>query len=319
MNMFAPVFGRGTLSFTVGAWTYVLWRRGVKPQNLPSDFHEHSPSLAVWLMGTWLADGRLDRFRQCDVYREFNPSAFNLSGIGHGHMESWLNDQLASGHLRVGCFRGPYESFNLAKFQESRTKLLGGDVPNHADPVPQPNQTTPYTVYEGSGGAAVLDQNDAASANPTCPNAYHRSETLASASPEVRTWLDTFETRENGKFQSWLLGGDPAGGGGFLKSTTEVISVPAGITLWRYIDDPEMPWGSWWFFHPYEGDPRVFGALPEKSSGNVLVQGKTKEEFKALCGPGAPRCTNKPGGPPQLCIPYTATINDRENSLIRLV
>jgi len=285
MNMFAPVFGRGTLSFTVGAWTYVLWRRGVKPQNLPSDFHEHSPSLAVWLMGTWLADGRLDRFRQCDVYREFNPSAFNLSGIGHGHMESWLNDQLASGHLRVGCFRGPYESFNLAKFQESRTKLLGGDVPNHADPVPQPNQTTPYTVYEGSGGAAVLDQNDAASANPTCPNAYHRSETLASASPEVRTWLDKFETRPYPR-QQITLGGHSDGGGGFLKGTTEVVTVPAGTTLWRYVDVPNKPWGAWWFFHPYEGDPRVFAALPNDSSGNVLIQGVTKKSclIRQICG-----------------------------------
>ncbi len=122
-------YGHGTFSLRVGVWTYVLWRRGVKPQNLPNDFHEHSASSAAWLMRGWLADGRLDRYRQGDVYREFNPVALNLSGISHAQMAAWLNDQLASGHLLIGGFREPRKDFNLGKFQEARVRLGGGDVP----------------------------------------------------------------------------------------------------------------------------------------------------------------------------------------------
>lgn len=295
-----------------------MWRRGTKPQNIPSDFYEHHPASATWLVRTWLTNGHLDRYRQCDLYREFHHSSVNLSRVNQGQMEAWLSDQLATGQLRIGGLRDPVESFNQDKFQEARAKLLGGDVPKHVRPVPLAEQTTTYTVYEGSGGTAIADENDAASENPTCPNPYHRSETLESTSPEVRDWLDTNETRGEVP-QRKLLGGFAGAGGGFLEGTTEVVTVPAGTTLWRYVDEPEKPWGGWWFFHAYEGDPRVFAALPPLSSGNVLVQGKTKVAFQALCGPGAPRCTNKPGGPPQLCIPYAPPSDVNENTYIRLV
>ena len=130
MLLFANKYGRGTYSLTVGLWTYVLWRRGVKPQGLPTDFHEHSPSTAAWRMRSWLAEGSIDRHSQCDVYREFNPSTLDLSGISHEQMAAWLHDQLASGRLLVGGFRKPIKTSTWVNSKKRKCGWVAVTCPN---------------------------------------------------------------------------------------------------------------------------------------------------------------------------------------------
>ena len=64
------------------------------------------------------------------------------------------------------------------------------------------------------------------------------------------------------------------------------------------------PWGGWWFEAPLQGDPRVYAALPSFSKAAYMVKAHTKEEIQVLYGIGAPRCSNKPGGPEQILVAY---------------
>jgi len=107
------------------------------------------------------------------------------------------------------------------------------------------------------------------------------------------------------------------GGGGLLASTTRVVELPEPDTLWRYCGGDGKEGGSWWTVAPLEGDPRVECALPPKDPNNPLSKGSTGGELvacridknkpiKVLMGIGAPRCSNKPGGPVQICLSYRA-------------
>jgi hypothetical protein len=142
-----------------------------------------------------------------------------------------------------------------------------------------------------------------------CPSSNFRSESTATARPNVNEWLDqqgVAQGRRDG-----ILGYDD--GGGFLCEQTRTGVLKKGSVIWRYVDEGGNPVGAWWFEHPLEGDPRVFAALPPGSKGTFLVKGKAKENIPILYGPGAPRCSNKPGGPVQIFMAAPLRYDDKNN------
>jgi hypothetical protein len=212
---------------------------------------------------------------------------------------------------------------------ESKIKLENSDFVKEraADGSYQPNLARPYHYhavdkkyatptpdYPPDGTAAAVE------ARELCPpdkslekgaNANHRSESAETAAPEVRTWFAAAgitkqtDSREDKtvKIDKWL-GRD--GGGGFMAGTTRVAELPPGTVLWRYFGSSRGgPGGEWWFPAPMEGDPRVFAALPEASAADRLVRATVvgPKPLTILIGMGAPRCSDKPGGPVQYMLP----------------
>ncbi len=153
----------------------------------------------------------------------------------------------------------------------------------------------------------------------SCPSHNHRSESHQTAAPEVMEWL-----RETGKVltprkQDEILGA--VSGGGFLVSTTRVSELPEGTSLFRYYDAAGGAGnvGGWWTTQLVAGDPRQTLALPPSeptwsNSATSLCHAQLGFGITALTGLGAPRCSNKPGGPQQWFISW----QDREAMVLRL-
>jgi hypothetical protein len=143
---------------------------------------------------------------------------------------------------------------------------------------------------EEKGWKDVLDDK--------CPSANYRSESMESASEDVKEWLSLEENCKE-KYRKSTLGIKK--GGGFLKGSTRVVTISKGTLLYRYCTVGYEK-GSWQLILPLEGDPRAFAALPEDSPATYVVVSEAPENTEALIGIGAPRCSNKPGGPIQICL-----------------
>ncbi len=137
-----------------------------------------------------------------------------------------------------------------------------------------------------------------------CPARNFRSESLKTAHQTVREWLKK-ETRTTAQ-QEQILGVD--GGGGFLATTTRVSRLSKGTILYRYYDNMyargAFSTGGWWCTALVAGDPRQTLALPMNNRANMLAIAEVAFDTDALTGIGAPRCSNKPGGPIQWFIAY---------------
>jgi hypothetical protein len=185
-------------------------------------------------------------------------------------------------------------------------KHLGIDIGEKAK-VPESNRSRTLTdgqkatIYEGSNEHKGLKDTT----SDECPSDNYRSESVDTVSPTVRKWFGGDDNLA--KYGDGILGFEE--GGGFLRSTTHVIRLPEGSVFWRYCAKGTEK-GCWVFFFPLDGDPRVFAALPETSPGTDLVEctflkGTTPEDRDVLVGLGAPRCSNKPGGPIQICLKHS--------------
>jgi hypothetical protein len=103
-----------------------------------------------------------------------------------------------------------------------------------------------------------------------------------------------------GKYQNGMLGAD--GGGGFLPGTCGTTTVKAGTILYRYFGGAASGLGRWWSTTPLN-NPVMDNALPPGNTGEQVMKVTVRQDTEVLTGAGAPRCSNKPGGPPQLCFP----------------
>lgn len=183
--------------------------------------------------------------------------------------------------------------------------------------LPQPSAPTPqqpYGVMSAPGGPGGLSNER----SPECPSSSFRSERIATAHPSVLKWFKDTETPQ--KFWSEILG--EKGGGGFLVTTTRVVPMEEGTPLFRYFGGTSNALSTWWFTGPFEGDPRVFAALPPDSSADQLVKARVKKKIDVLAGIGAPRCSNKPGGPVQYFVQFQPawTANGKtENDFLELI
>ncbi len=136
---------------------------------------------------------------------------------------------------------------------------------------------------------------------PTCTAPNCRSESAATAPQSVRDHLARTDPRGQPHWNNTLGSGM---GGGFLRGTSRVTTLRRGTMLVRYYGGGAGRMGGWWAYAPTAGDPRRDLALPQDSSASRMCKGRIKKDCKALKGKGAPRCTNKPGGPDQVCLPY---------------
>jgi len=145
--------------------------------------------------------------------------------------------------------------------------------------------------------------------NESCPAEDWRSESHRTAVPEVITWLKVTGGLPTPEQQDGVLGAD--GGGGFLVSTTRVSTLRKGTIVYRYYDagGGAKNDGGWWTTQMVTGDPRQTLALPPadpkySNSAKSLARARIGFDVTALTGLGAPRCSNKPGGPQQWFISW---------------
>lgn len=141
----------------------------------------------------------------------------------------------------------------------------------------------------------------------SCPAHNWRSESHRTAKPEVVRWLDKVDGRKTAIKQDDVLG--LQSGGGFLVSTTRISLLPKGTPVFRYYDaeGKASNCGGWWTTQLIMGDPRQTLALPPAENGwsnsaKSLARAGIAFDVPALTGLGAPRCSNKPGGPQQWYI-----------------
>ena len=138
--------------------------------------------------------------------------------------------------------------------------------------------------------------------NSKCPSPSCKSESVSTASPKVLDWLRKHDPRGT-KAYNRILGKN--GGGGFIQGATTVITLKKGTKIVRYWggDAPEV--GGWWARRGAQNPIRDM-ALPPNNTALNKATGELKHDVEVLSGPGAPRCSNKPGGPKQYYLPYPA-------------
>ncbi len=184
---------------------------------------------------------------------------------------------------------------------------------------PTPKATEPE--YEGTGGNEGWKDELATS----CPSPNWRSENFYTCSSDVQKWcLQHITAWDPSASQldtiNETLGA--LGGGGFYMSTTRVVPLPRNTMLYRFCGSGKnietgkeqiaRPNGGWWAKGTCSGDPREYFALPPGSSAkNMVIIAIAADDLTGLEGLGAPRCTNKPGGPMQIYIPYRYRTNSQ--------
>jgi len=207
----------------------------------------------------------------------------------------------------------------LAPLYRSYAKQIGMDpgtvvAPPSAGEGHKPVIPAAAAVPAASAGQALENK-----VSEYCPSHNHRSESHRTATPAVMEWLRKKAEVLIPEKQDMVLGA--ASGGGFLISTTRVSVLPEGTPLFRYYDAAGNAgnYGGWWTTQLVVGDPRQTLALPPSepnwsNSAKSVCHAQLGKGITALTGLGAPRCSNKPGGPQQWFIAW----QDREAGVLRL-
>lgn len=307
---------------------------GATPRSLPADFQilRSRGSVSACLAFLRSRDG-FDRLRLLDLLRHAIPPGTALYQISDAALLEQAIYLMSNERLCVGRYRQPFgeiglpKSVRLAEEQEDRARGLGAAAPAHAAPVLKdyeiarkpanpltgaPEQDIRVAVFEGTGyapKAGLPNETDA-----TCPAKNHRSESTTTCSPAVNQWFVDKQVAMPRRDESLGI----IEGGGFVRFKTTVKHLPAGTPLYRYVDSATWPWGGWWFLEPLNGNPCVLAALPENSAASVMVQAHLKKDLDVLYGPGAPRCSNKPGGPEQVLIAH-CDFNPASGDVLKIV
>ena len=305
------------LRFTLGLRIYHVYRWGAEH---PSPMHHPITGSQVRiLVGSWLnkeIDTVIGWRHLVTLYEELAFSEVSAQAPTCAHLGDWLVEQIRGQRFRL------YEELPPMKqgqsFEEyARIAHVPVMVAKPVEKLPQASSTTPqqaYGVMDAPGGPGGLSNET----SPECPSASFRSERMATVHPSVLTWFN--DTKTPPGFRPDILGENE--GGGFLATTTRVVPIEKGTVLFRYFGGDANALSTWWFTEPFEGDPRVFAALPVKSSADKLVKARVRKDIKVLAGIGAPRCSNKPGGPVQYFVQYqpARTTHDKvENDFLELI
>jgi hypothetical protein len=316
----------GGISLQSGGRTYRILhgRHG----RFPAGYVTVEPAMAEWAVRRWFREGCLDRQRQCALYWTMHPMDRDLSRFGQGELAAWVAARIAAGGFRIAYEREVRVGEDIHAFALE----MGIDLGRKIAPPPKSTGTVeqyatdrgqgpvvPLTAFPGTGElAGWVDET-----GPACPAPNWRSESAETASPEVRDWLQQnlgprFDAKGRDQWNS-TLGAE--GGGGFVKGSTRVITLRKGQPLYRSFSTAGRvsPDGGWWFLDLYDGDPRAVGALPQGSSAEKLVCAEVvTDDATVLYGLGAPRCSNKPGGPPQICMSQDQCKQHRPDPAIAL-
>jgi hypothetical protein len=284
-----------------GDWRIYLypWHRDPRPRGIePLDPGFAADSVEIWFP----IDDHHWYFTRDDLCRLYEAATMiygDLYMYSTAELREWLKVALEEREIIAYEVRlpSPVEAMEVLGrdlgIPETRTKRTDALVPRKLDP------TDSVHVFASGDPDPLPD-----AFGEGCPDANFRSEGVDTASPEVLAWLRDNVQRYRTQRDEWnyILG--RLDGGGFLLRTTRVITLKPPCELWRFVGKPSDAYGGWWSHRVYNGDVRQFSALPPMCSGQHLIQGKVTEPIAVLEGLGAPRCTNKPGGPPQIYIPY---------------
>lgn len=266
--------------------TYALWDYGP----IPAGFETCSPTRAIILVQQWMRDGVLDRYRQAEIYRASNTSGTFPINVSDIEMSRFVVAQVSAGYVRIG---------QLDNKVPTHAALTSETAQKPIDSKTKETKPVNVAVFAGTGYAPHAGLPNLT--DDVCPSDNHRSESTATCQPAVNQWFVDKNVRVEQQNKSLGI----EGGGGFERGKTSVKSLPAGTPLYRYVDSATWPWGGWWFLQPLNGNPCVLAALPPDSAATVMVKAKLKKGIDVLYGPGAPRCSNKPGGPEQVLIAYS--------------
>jgi len=286
------------LRFTLGLRIYHVYRWGAEH---PSPMHHPITGSQVRiLVGSWLnkeIDTVIGWRHLVTLYEELAFSEVSAQAPTCAHLGDWLVEQIRGQRFRL------YEELPPMKPGQSFEEYARiAHVPKVAakplDTLPSPKAAAPMQGYEvtaAPGGPADLKNEISVG----CPKPNFRSERVVTLEPEAREWV-----KDHIKRLYWESTIGEVGGGGFLVTTTRVTQLKAGQILYRYFGGTAGPLSTWWFLEPLEGDPRVFAALPENCTADCLVRARVRQNITALTGIGAPRCSNKPGGPVQYYVEF---------------
>lgn len=271
-----------------------------------SPFRERLPGPAAASQAAALAAYALMRGSRVELVRLHHATAGRAPAWqSPAEAREWLRRAIAAGTVAVFRRVPPMGAMGHGEY----AAMLGIDrgVVDHAAKSAAPSQLLAVTpagakdpiivpIFAGTGAGVGLPNET----SETCPSRNWRSESTQTCAPEVRTWFGQKSVPAD--MQDGILGYNE--GGGFQATTTRVRSLKKDTVLYRYVNKPHEPWGGWWFLEPLKGDPRVYAALPEYSTANSMVKGKLNKPVDVLFGIGAPRCSNKPGGPEQVYIAW---------------
>ena len=300
-----------------GTWLfYVFGNRRLRP--LRATRVQRDPE---WIVRDAFPDPAFDRWGLMTLYDRvgggdaaYRTTAWLRLWLAHAierrQVEVWFVPE------RIGRASAPTVA-EMMPFYEGLAQQRGvratakGEMP----PVANIQDSRHFTTYLGPGSTvAMKDEFDA----DTCPTFNYRSESIKTARPEVIAWLERHmqpRFNEDG-LDRWSTNLGDHGGGGFLRGTTRVSTLPKGTLVYRYYAPTTgAQWtpyalGGWWSPTPIAGDPRVESALPPENGAYKMCVGEIREDCEILVGLGAPRCSNKPGGPVQYLIPPSKPIDD---------
>lgn len=300
--------------------TWVVWSTSL---SAPRIFNQPWVKVEAHLACRWLDQvtgySELDqifRIGAWDLVMPSVPSATRKellrTWVEHGRIQAWR--QIPSYGDQ------PVPDAVLAPMYRSYAKQIGMDPGTKvtapgAGSGPKPATPEAADVPLGERGQVLPNATD-----HSCPADNWRSESHKTAKPEVIRWLQdpAKEGKTLAEKQDKILGSE--GGGGFLVSTTRVSRLKKGDTIFRYYDPPGKcgNTGGWWATNLVVGDPRQTLALPPaepnySNSAGSLARAQIGFDITALTGVGAPRCSNKPGGPQQWFISW----GDRKNGVLR--
>ena len=143
------------------------------------------------------------------------------------------------------------------------------------------------------------------------------SDGVGTATPEAKAWLS-----KNTPKSYWDATLGKNGGGGFLAGQTVTKIIPKGTRVFRACGNVldaagnavagARVDGAWWS-PAASTDPIRDLALPSNNPATNVVEAELAHDVEVLAGPGAPRCSTKPGGPEQFCLPFEPIKNGMLN------
>ena len=234
--------------------------------------------------------------------------------IEHGRITAWREAPPFTGPSDGDQ---PVDNAVLAPLYRSYAKQIGMDPGTVVAPPADKSGHKP--AIPTAADVPVSDRGNALpnTVDQSCPAHNWRSESHATARPEVVRWLKTVDAKLSEEEQNDVLG--HKSGGGFLVTTTRISRLTKGTLIYRYYDaqGKASNAGGWWTTDIVIGDPRQTLALPPAQNGwsnsaRTLARAQIAFDVPALTGLGAPRCSNKPGGPQQW---YIALVDRKKNVL----
>jgi hypothetical protein len=298
--------------------TWVVWSTSLVA---PSIFHQPWVQVDAGQASRWLdqvtGHGELDQLFRIGAWDLVVPSVPSVKRVAL--LRAWVEQGRIRAWRQIPSFGDqPVPNEVLAPMYRSYARQIGMD-PGTRVTAPAAG-SGPKPLIPAAADVPVAERGQAlpnAPLDKACPAYNWRSESHKTAKSEVVEWLRKHDGKTIPDEQDDVLG--YRGGGGFLLQTTRISRLNQGTIIYRYYDaqGKTSNAGGWWTTDLVTGDPRQTLALPPAADGwsnsaRSLARARIAFGITALTGVGAPRCSNKPGGPQQWYI----ALSDRKKNVL---